>query len=272
MTAEFESGSSRRRRRSSRLKGAVPCLLAILSMTSVEAGRGDPGMSLPGGVPAGGPFDPPGTLYDNGQSDGTIAIGSQDGDNSYTSRAADEFILPAGPCLSGRFDIDGIRMHLVQGDFSPQPFGLEIYEDDGTGTSPSPVDAISPIAAYPETAQVLLGLYDPGLTIFEVSFDTAGLTLQADTTYWISGFGTDNVANSLGFENFFASSEGAMGTAPNGVFINPGRLADTWTRVEILAGGPPLHFAFAIDGSCQEEVFSDGFESGATDAWSGVTP
>jgi len=252
------------------------CLAAVFALASMAEGQVDfsvePFGVSAGGVPTGGPFDPPGTLYDNGQSDGVIAIGSQNGDNFYTARAADDFSIASGSCPSGRFDVETVRMHLAQTNTSPQPFEMEIYEDDGTGTSPSPADAIDPIATIAEATQISLGVYDPGVTIFEVTSDTPGLTLLGDTTYWISGLGTNNSLNSLGFENFFASSDGATGTSPNGVFINPGRLSDLWTRVELLAPGPPLHFSFAIDGSCKEAFFSDGFESGGTDAWDAVVP
>ncbi len=260
------SGKSILRRRSGLF------LLAIAALVSVNAARGDFLVSPASGLPAGGPYEPPGTLYDNGQSNGVRAIGSQNGDNDFTSRAADEFSLPSAPCPAGQFDISTVRMQLVQTNPNPQPFHLEIYEDDGTDASPNPPDAISPIASFPETTQVSLGIYDTGLTLFEVTFDTQGLTLLGDKVYWISGFGTNNTLNAFGFENFVASSDGAAGTSPNGVFINPDRLADFWTPVHLLAGGPPLFFSFAIDGSCQEEIFSDGFEDGSTDAWSAVVP
>jgi hypothetical protein len=194
-------------------------------------------------------FAPPGTLYDNDVNNGTTSLASQDSTAEFTARSADDFNISALGCPSGVFDVTGIRAQIVQNNAAPQAFGIEIYDDNGAGTGPTPVDAIVPIAAYPEASQTLLGPFGASL-IFEASFDTQGLQLSGDTTYWISAFGTDAAQNAVGFNNFFAASNGAPSTTPNGVIIAPDAGVASWTPADSVLGPPALAFSFAIDGSC----------------------
>lgn len=90
--------------------------------------------------------------------------------------------------------------------------------------------------------------------IFEASFDTPGLELDADTVYWISAFGATAASNASIFNNYFASSAGASGTTANGVVIAPEVGVLNWTPVENVIGPPPLAFSFAIDGECAEPI------------------
>ena len=193
-------------------------------------------------------FDPPGTLWDNDVNNGTTSLASQNDDaGANLARTADDFFLDPGPC--GTYQIDRIRIQIVQNDASAQPFGVELYDDDGTGASPAPVDAISPIAAFSETSQMNLGPFGAGTSMFEASFDDLDELIDAGD-YWISGFGADGAQNAGGFFNFFAASNGAMGTTPNGVIIAPGAGVPVWTPVDVVIGPPMLAFSFAIDGAC----------------------
>jgi hypothetical protein len=139
---------------------------------------------------------------------------------------------------------------MVQADSAPQPFGIEIYADNGSGTAPTPADAIVPIASAAQTSQTNLGAFGAGTSLFEASFDTPGLELAADTVFWISSFGATGASNSGGFNNFFATSAGAPSTSPNGVIIAPNSGVTNWTLVQDVVGPPALHFSFAIDGVC----------------------
>lgn len=200
------------------------------------------------GIPAGGPYVPPGNLYDNEQSNGTTSLVSQDSSGTFVARTADDFQI-AATCASGEFEISQIRVHMVQGDAAPQAFAVDLFADDGTGMAPTA--GINPIATFPESSQINFGVFGSGTSIFEVSLATPGLVLNGNTTYWISGFGADATANAAAFNNFFAASAGAAGTTANGVIIAPGAGVAAWTPVEAVIGGAPLAFSFAIDGSCR---------------------
>lgn len=203
-----------------------------------------------GGIPAGGPYVPAGTLYDNEQSDGSTSLASQDSSGTTTARSADDFTIAAGACGSGQFAISQIRIQMVQNDAAPQPFEIDIYDDNGAGTAPTPANSISPIANFVQTSSTNLGAFGTGTSIWEASFDTTGLTLAADTVYWISGYGGTAASNAGGFNNFFAVSAGSGATTDNGVIIAPGSGVASWTPAEVVIGGPPLAFSFAIDGTC----------------------
>jgi hypothetical protein len=200
------------------------------------------------GIPAGGPYVPPGTLYDNEQSNGSTSLVSQDSSGGFESRSADDFSIPAGACTSGIFDISQIRVQMVQFDTAPQSFGVDVYDDDGTGTSPTA--GISPFATYPQTTQLSFGAFGAGTSIFEAAFNTPGLQLNANTTYWVSGFGANAATNAAGFNNFLAASDGAAGTTANGVTIAPSQGVPAWTDSGTLVGGAALAYSFAIDGTC----------------------
>lgn len=204
----------------------------------------------PEGIPAGGAYVPPGTLYDNEQSNGSTSLASQNSSGTLTARSADDFSIPAGGCASGLFDITQIRIQMVQADAAPQAFAVDLYDDNGSGTAPTPADSISPIATVAQTSQTNLGVFGAGTSIFEASFVPVGLQLSADTTYWISGYGSDPAANPSGFNNFFAASNGFAATTDNGVIIAPGAGVANWTAVDAVIGPPALAFSFAIDGTC----------------------
>jgi uncharacterized repeat protein (TIGR01451 family) len=202
----------------------------------------------PKGIPMGGPYIPAGILYDNEQSSGVTSLASQDSSGTFTTRSADDFLIAGLGCTSGIFDISQIRIQMVQNDAAPQPFAIDIYSDNGSGTTPTA--GINPIFTFSETTQTALGAFGTGTTIFEAGFNTPGLQLNADTIYWISGYGTDAAANPAGFNNFFAASNGAAGTTANGVIIAPGAGVPDWTPADQVIGPPGLAFSFAIDGSC----------------------
>lgn len=202
------------------------------------------------GIPAGGPYVPPGSLYDNEQSNGSTSLASADSTGAFTARSADDFIVPAGNCASGIFDVTQIRIHMVQADAAPQPFAVDLYNDDGSGNAPDPAGAISPIATFAESSQTNFGAFGAGTSIFEATLATTGLQINADTKYWISGFGATAAANAATFNNFFAASAGAAATTPNAVIIAPGAGVASWTPVQLVIGGNPLAFSFAIDGAC----------------------
>lgn len=237
-----------------RLRMAATSLLALLLAASVPATAATQTLFSRGmageGIPAGGPYVPPGSLYDNEQSDGSTSLASQDSSGTLTARTADDFIVPAGNCASGLFDVTQIRMQMVQNDNAPQPFSVDIYNDDGSGNSPAPSNAIAPIATFAETTQTNLGVFGIGTSIFEVNLATPGLQITADTKYWLSGFGATASANAGSFNNFFAASAGAAATTDNGVIIAPGSGVAVWTPVDQVIGGNPLAFSFAIDGAC----------------------
>jgi uncharacterized repeat protein (TIGR01451 family) len=201
----------------------------------------------PKGIPTGGPYIPAGILYDNEQSSGSTSLASQDSSGTFTTRSADDFLIAGTGCTSGIFDISQIRIQMVQNAAAPQPFAIDIYSDNGSGTAP--VSGISPIFTFSETMQTALGPFGVN-TIFEAGFNTPGLQLNADTIYWISGYGADAAANPAGFNNFFAASNGAAGTTANGVIIAPGAGVPDWTPADQVIGPPGLAFSFAIDGSC----------------------
>lgn len=197
------------------------------------------------GIPAGGPYVPPGSLYDNEQSNGSTSLLSQNG--ATVARSADDFTLDGAACPSGEFAISQVRLHQVINDGAPQSVSVDFYDDNGSGTAPTPADSIAPIATFPQTSQVNFGPFGVGTSIFEITIDTPGLLLAADTTYWISGFGT---GTNPAFSAFFAASEGAIGTTDNGVIIAPTAGVATWTPADVVIGPPALAFSFAIDGTC----------------------
>lgn len=201
------------------------------------------------GIPAGGPYVPAGSLYDNEQSNGTTSLASQDSSGTLTARSADDFIIPAGACASGVFDITQVRVQMVQADAAPQAFAVDLYNDDGTGNAPTA--GISPFTTLAQTASANLGPFGTGTSVWEASFTPgAPLQLNADTKYWISGFGSVAASNPSSFNNFFAASAGAAATTDNGVIIAPGAGVTAWTPAEAVLGPPALAFSFAIDGAC----------------------
>lgn len=212
------------------------------------------------GVPMGGPYVPPGTLYDNEQGNNTTSLASQNSSGTLTARSADDFTIDGTGCTSGLFDITQIRIQMVQSDAAPQAFGVDLYADNGSGTAPTPANAITPINTFTETSQTVFGPFGAGTSIFEASFDTPGLVLNGDTVYWISGFGTNAAANAAAFNNFFVASNGFGATTDNGVIIAPGAGVLNWTLVETVIGPPALAFSFAIDGACMTGGGGNGFD------------
>lgn len=196
-------------------------------------------------------FSPPGTLYDNDVNNGTTSLASQNSSGTFTARTADDFLLDGALCPTGQFEITQIRAQIVQVLSAPQAFAIDLFDDNGSGTSPIPTNAITAIHTFPESSQTLLGPFGP-YQIFEASFATPGLVLDADTVYWISAYGANGAANPAGFNNFFAASNGAVGTTANGMLIAPGAGVATWTAVDLVVGPPALAFSFAIDGQCLE--------------------
>lgn len=235
----------------------VLCFAVGLLLAGFAQAQPAPGIQAQGsGTPTAEVYNPPGTLWDNDVNNGTTSLASQDSTGAFLARTADDFTLDGANCASGIFDITRIRAQIVQNQGAPQAFGIELYDDNGSGTAPTPANAIVPIASFPESSQVLLGPFGV-LQIFEASFNTPGFSLTAGT-YWISAFGANGAANAGGFNNFFAASNGAPATLPNGVIIAPNAGVANWTPVEQVIGPPPLHFSFAIDGTCrvvvQEEI------------------
>lgn len=197
---------------------------------------------------AGGPYVPAGTLYDNEQNNGTTSLVSQDSSGAFLSRSADDFIIDDPGCVSQVFDISLIRVQMVQQNAAPQAFGLDLYNDDGTGNAPTA--GISPFSTFAQTTQTNLGPFGTTTSIFEASFDTTGLQLNGGTKYWVSGFGTNAATNAAAFNNFFAASGGAAATVANGVTIAPGQGVPNWTLSGPLVGGADLFYSFAVDGTC----------------------
>lgn len=233
----------------------APIALAILSFSSAVVAQQASLLARNGLTPRGaGPFTPPGSLYDNLVANGTTSLASQESSGTFQARSADDFRITA-TCTSGQFNISGIRAQLVQADAAPQPFAVELYADNGSGTTPSPASAITPIATFTQATQTPLGAFGAGTSLFEASFTpTAPVTLNANTTYWISAFGATAASNPSGFNNFFAVSDGAAATTDNGVVIAPGAGVTTWTPAEAVLGPPALAFSFAVDGTCASPV------------------
>lgn len=210
------------------------------------------------GIPSGGPFDPPGNLYDNEQSNATTSLASQDSTGTFTARSADDFILTA-QCDSGLFKITQIRAQMVQQNATPQAFAIDLFADNGMGTFPA--SGINPIATVAQSSQTNLGTFGGTTSIFEATFVPAGLQLDANTVYWISSYGTDAAINADAFSNFFAVSNGAAGTTANGAIIAPGSNIADWTPTDTVVAPPRHAYAFAIDGVCQEDMlFYDRFQ------------
>lgn len=237
----------------SSLKLAGAFALALVAVQPAVAAPFFANATQTEGIPAGGPYVPAGTLFDNQQSNGTTSLASQDSTGANTARSADDFIVPTGECASNTFDVTQVRIHMVQSDAAPQAFAVDLYNDDGTGNAPTA--GISPFTTIAQTSQTNFGPFGAGTSIFEATFvPGAPIQLTGGVKYWISGFGANGAANPAGFNNFFAASAGAAATLPNGVVIAPGAGVASWTRAELITGEAPLHFSFAIDGTCAEIV------------------
>jgi hypothetical protein len=227
----------------------VLALFGAMSSLSAQSLRSDANPAR--GIPSGGPFVPAGTLYDNEQSNGTTSVASQASSGTSTARSADDFVIDGANCPSNEFDITQIRIQMVQADAAPQPFAVDLYADNGAGTSPTPADAIVPIATVMQASQTSFGAFGLGTSIFEVSFVPTGLVLNGGTRYWISGYGATAASNETLFNNFFAASAGSGATIDNGMIIAPGAGVANWTAADAVLGPPALAFAFAIDGTCR---------------------
>lgn len=202
------------------------------------------------GIPAGGPYVPAGTLFDNEQSNGLTSLASQNSSSTFTARSADDFTITATGCASNQWTITQIRAQMVQVDAAPQPFAIDIFDDNGAGTSPTPTNAITPISTIAQSTSTNLGAFGAGTSIWEASFVPVGLVLDGNTPYWISGYGATAASNAAGFNNFFASSNGAGASTDNGMIIAPGAGVANWTAASAVIGPPDLAFSFAIDGTC----------------------
>lgn len=119
--------------------GNLSVLMALLILPLPAQFRHDANPPRPEQIRA---FSPAGTLYDNDVSNMITSLASQNSTGTLTVRSADDFLLPGVNCPSGRFSITRIRVQMVQYGAAPQPFGLEIYADNGLGTGPTPADAI----------------------------------------------------------------------------------------------------------------------------------
>ncbi len=221
------------------------------AMVSVSAQPLRSDANVDRGIPAGGPFVPAGTLYDNEQSNGSTSLASQDSSGTVTARSADDFVIDGANCQSNEFDITQIRVQMVQSDTAPQPFAVDLFADNGAGTSPTPTNAITPIATIAQASQTNLGTFGVNTSVFEASFMPTGLVLNGGTRYWISGYGATAAANAAGFNNFFAASNGSGATTDNGMIIAPGSGVANWTAADAVIGPPALAFSFAIDGTCR---------------------
>ncbi len=226
----------------------VLALATAMSLVSAQPLRSD--ANVVHGIPSGGSFSPPGTLYDNGQSNAITSLASQDSSGTFTARTADDFVIDSTGCPSNQFDISLIRAQMVQFDTATQPFAVNLFADNGSGTAPTPAGAITPIATVAESAQTNFGTFGAGTSIFEASFVPTNLVLDGGTRYWISGFGASAATNASTYNNFFASSDGAAATTANGVVIAPSGVPN-WTPVEAVIGGSPTAYSFAIDGTCR---------------------
>ena len=148
------------------------------------------------------------------------------------------------------FEITGFRLQMTQEDDAAQEFALEIYADDGSGNAPT--SGFTPLFTFPETTQTLLGSGGFTSSLYEIEFSTPGLILDADTVYWLSGYGTDAVANATAINNFFTVADGAASTTANGVFIGPFFGYADWQPAENVTTIPePVAFSFAVDGACE---------------------
>lgn len=226
--------------------GLLFSLLTLFVSTAFSQGFEVPADSeYLGTLPAGGPYVPPGGLYDNEQSNGVTSLASQDSDSTFTARSADDFIITQS-CASGQFQITSVRTQHVLRDSNNQALAIDFYNDDGTGNAPE--SGINPFATVSENSKTLLSPFGADTSIYEADFLPAGLILNSNTKYWISSFGTG--ANSGAFNSFFASSDGASSTTANSVIIAPGAGVADWTPVESVIGPPALAFSFAIDGNC----------------------
>ncbi|MEO1087964.1 MAG: hypothetical protein AAFY88_27335, partial [Acidobacteriota bacterium] len=85
--------------------------------------------------PMGGPFVPPGELFDNEQGNGTTSLVGQDSTGTFEARTADDFSLDGTGCDSGVFAISGVRMNMTQQNATPQPFAVDFFNDNGMGTA-----------------------------------------------------------------------------------------------------------------------------------------
>jgi hypothetical protein len=199
---------------------------------------------------AGGPYEPAGSLYDNGQAADTFPYPSQESTGASLGRAADDFTIPIGACASGIFEVTQVRIQMVQSDVAGQPFAVDFYRDDGTGTAPTA--GISPFVTLEQKSSVNLGLFTIGRLLWEASLvPESPLRLNGGIKYWISGFGATAAANPGNQQNnFFAGSDGAADTPKNGVLIAPNGRHPSWTPVEQANPGNPAAFSFAIDGAC----------------------
>ena len=214
----------------------LPALVSVISVLALS------------GAAYGVPYDPPGNLFDNGQNNGSgESYASQDSATIYTARTADDFILQDPDCASGLFEITSIRGQLQQRQDRIQPVALDLYDDGGSGTSPT--SGISPFVTYPELSRTVVGTLG-SFDLLELTYDTSGLTLDGGTVYWLSLYGTDAAANTDGFSQFFLPSDGAPGTSANAVGIIPDGIAPTWTPLEDTDLGSSQHYSFAIDGVC----------------------
>ncbi len=188
-------------------------------------------------------FGPPGNLWDNGASNSTDSVASQNG-ATFFARTVDDFVLDASGCPTDQILITRIRLQMVQFDSAGQSFGVEIFADDGSGTRP---DSFTPILDLDESTQVRLGQFGMTSSLFEVEVNPADPLVLPSGRYWISGFGTAQNAN---FLNFFAASDGMPGEPPNGLILSPNLGVPDWTPVQNVIGPPPLHLSFALDGGC----------------------
>lgn len=205
----------------------------------------------------GGPYVPAGTLYDNGQAADLFPVISQESTDASRARAADDFIIPVLSCESGIFEIDQVRIQIVQSVFAQQPFAVDLYRDDGTGAAPT--SGISPFVTLAQTSAADLGMFTIDRNLWEAGFVPASpLRLTAGVKYWISGFGATAAANSGDENNFFAGSDGAAGTTKNGVVIAPDGDFPSWTPVVIQ--GEASAFSFAIDGACLAGANATSFD------------
>lgn len=229
-------------------------ILAVAAYAPVNAQNLFNQATVTRGIPAGGSYVPPGGLYDNEQSDGSTSLASQDSSGTLTARSADDFVLTLAGCPNNQILVTQIRTQMVQADAAPQPFAIDIYNDDGTGNSPAPTNAITPIATAQQTSSALLGAFGVGTSVHEVAFNPTNLVLTSGTRYWISGYGATAASNAAAFNNFFAASAGLASTTDNGVIIAPGAGVANWTPADSVIGPPALAFSFAIDGRCAGEA------------------
>jgi hypothetical protein len=163
-------------------------------------------------------------VYDNGMFYDTICASQEDTAYGLDSHQADDFVFAEDTAVH---DVHWIAGYW-NGATTPSEWGIEIYEDDGTGDSPGDTFAGPFIIDWDDIGKVNIGT-----DRWEMSADIDEVIFSAGQKYWIDIWGELDIFPQCGWGAHYFSIIGSMAKWGSDYFGFP-----YWTNIDAVLGVP----------------------------------